>query len=256
MSKKENDSKHISRGWFFAGSLVAALALATPFVIMLLSSRGFNVKDLSSLGAVGDFFGGSTIGLLSIASILFIIHTISIQSKELSMQREELELTRNEMKRTREEYEVTNETMKLQQFESTFFNMMLLLDNIVKSISVGSGDENVGRKGFFQLYNYFPIHVQDNAEKVLSEYHDFYKDNQSDLGHYFSHITSVLKFIDNSDVKNKDVYIDILKSQLSTYELVHLYYFSNSDYAIELGPLSQKYDLLQNLDSSLLFENL
>ncbi|WP_102335731.1 putative phage abortive infection protein [Salimicrobium jeotgali] len=259
MNSKENIKTNSS--WFWAGFVTVLLALATPFVIMGLASKAFNVNDLTSLGGLGDFFGGSTIGLLSIASIFFIIHTITIQSKELSLQREELSLTREEMERTRKEYEVTNETMKLQKFETTFFNMMLLLENIVSDISIQTrGGKNIeGRKAFVTFYDYFAFMTgtgSSSAKENLRVYLEFYKEYRADLGHYFSHLESILKFIDNSNIENKGIYIDILKSQLSTYEIVHLFYFGNSEFAGEFGNLSREYGLLKNLDTSLLIENL
>lgn len=91
----EEENKSVSKGWFRAGIFTIILALLTPVLIMIASGTTFSVGKLGELGAVGDFFGGSTIGLLSIASIFFIIHTINIQSKELSLQRKELEYTKN-----------------------------------------------------------------------------------------------------------------------------------------------------------------
>ncbi|OME79592.1 hypothetical protein BK120_21695 [Paenibacillus sp. FSL A5-0031] len=82
-----------------------------------------------NLGTVGDFFGGTTVGLLSLASIIFVTAAIM-------MQKEELELQRNEVQKTREEYEITNATMKKQQFDSTFFNMINLHHDITKDIVI------------------------------------------------------------------------------------------------------------------------
>jgi len=77
------------------------------------------------------FFGGTTVGLLSLASIIFVTAAIIMQKEELRLQREELE-------KTREEYKMTNTTMKKQQFDSTFFNMINLHHNITKDIIIGS----------------------------------------------------------------------------------------------------------------------
>ncbi len=102
------------------GAVFAITAIATPFTILVKTGWNISYDQFDKLGVVGDFFGGTTVGLLSLASIIFVIAAIVMQKEELALQREEV-------RKTREEYEVTNQTMKKQQFENTFFNMLKVL---------------------------------------------------------------------------------------------------------------------------------
>ena len=113
------------------GAVIAFVGVTIPFCIMWMTKKPFKVSSFERLGTVGDFFGGTTVGLLSLASMLFVIAAIVMQKDELKLQREELQHTRAELEKTREEHAITNKTMKLQQFETTFFNLInLLKDNL------------------------------------------------------------------------------------------------------------------------------
>ncbi|WP_052414721.1 putative phage abortive infection protein [Paenibacillus sp. FSL R5-0345] len=130
--KQENKKKWSQKKenwWITVGFIIAVGAIGIPFVLMRLFQKKFVLINFNELGVVGDFFGGTTVGLLSLASIIFVTAAII-------MQKEELELQRNEVQKTREEYEITNATMKKQQFDSTFFNMINLHHDITKDIVI------------------------------------------------------------------------------------------------------------------------
>ncbi|CAN7767690.1 hypothetical protein LJR153_007332 [Paenibacillus sp. LjRoot153] len=115
--------------WITAGFITAISAISVPFLLMKYFEQEFLLKSFEELGVVGDFFGGTTVGLLSLTSIIFVTAAIIMQKQELSLQREEVQ-------KTRQEYQITNVTMKKQQFESTFFNMINLHHSITKDISI------------------------------------------------------------------------------------------------------------------------
>lgn len=129
----------VEKGWFVAGLVAIAVAIATPFLVIGIStSKRFNFEDISTLGSVGDYFGGSTIGLLSIASIFFIIHTISIQ--------------REELRATRLEFEIGNSTAKIQQIDNAFFNMLSLNNQITNDIKIIKDENTIsGRTALIEL---------------------------------------------------------------------------------------------------------
>jgi hypothetical protein len=112
--------------WF--GLIIAVGAAFVPFTIIYFTKTPYTMTGFANLGTIGDFFGGTTVGLLSLASISFVTAAIIMQKEELKLQREELE-------KTRDEYKITNATMRKQQFDSTFFNMINLHHNILKEIS-------------------------------------------------------------------------------------------------------------------------
>lgn len=128
---KENENK-----WISAGVVAGCIAIAMPFIVYFSSGSTLTADSFAKLGTVGDFLGGTTVGLLSLASILFLISTIVMQRKELGMQREELQMTREELAKANEQYEITNKTMLKQQFENTFFNLLDLFSKNRDEITI------------------------------------------------------------------------------------------------------------------------
>lgn len=122
--------------WIFVGGIVIVAAILTPLILFMVRNH-LDEDTFAALGPVGDFFGGTTVGLLTLASMLFVIASISMQRKQLDMQQDELKMQREELAKTREEFELTNKTLTKQQFESTFFNMINLHHNLLKDLKGG-----------------------------------------------------------------------------------------------------------------------
>ena len=84
-------------------------------------------KTIADLGAVGDFIGGTTVAFLTAASTVFLLATIIMQRKEIKISQQNIEelvkqtaASVEQAEEARKETQVTNETMKRQQFETTF----------------------------------------------------------------------------------------------------------------------------------------
>lgn len=248
-----------SKGWFRAGFITVILAGMVPFIIMGISSTGFNVKDIGLLGPVGDFYGGSTIGLLSIASIFFIIHTIQIQSKELSLQREELSLTRKELEKTREEHKLSNINMNRQLFDNTFFSLLNNYNKIIDSIKIKNYNINegvnrtyIGREAVrflkYLLMNKISNSLtdKDNLELVLNEKVDgIIKEFGYAFDHYFKCIYSIINTLhinEQLSERDKEIYLNIFLSLMGSDEKYLLYCFGHAEYGKEIRNLLLNYD--------------
>ena len=133
---KENTMLHI-------GAIAAIIGMLSPAVILLIIGEKISVDLFGKIGTIGDFFGGTMVGLLSFASLLFV-------SAAVVMQKEELRLQREEVMKTRKEFEITNETMKKQAFDSTFFNLISLQKEILIEIKF---DGEQGRAAITKLFN-------------------------------------------------------------------------------------------------------
>ncbi|MER0467198.1 putative phage abortive infection protein [Bacillus cabrialesii subsp. cabrialesii] len=178
---KSSENRWLAVGWLFV-----FVAVLTPTVLLFSINSSLDLQKFSSLGSIGDFLGGTTVGLLSLASIVFVVATISVQKKELALQRKELTMQRIEIKRTRKEFELSNQTLLKQQFENTFFNMINLHHNILKDlIKEVDGKVITGR----------------NVIKVLySELNNkYYEEN---MANYIVHILNTLtKYREIDDIK-------------------------------------------------------
>jgi hypothetical protein len=89
--------------------------------------------DSNKRGVFGDMFGAVN-ALFSGLAFAGIIISLYMQQSELKLQRKELKLQRKELSSTNKEFHIQNQTMELQKFENTFFNMLSIHHQIVRDI--------------------------------------------------------------------------------------------------------------------------
>lgn len=222
-------SENSSKSWH-----LIILVLVLVFVVVLwfsypywsyLYKDMFNNSEFAEMGVFGDSYGALNT-LFSALAFTGIIASIYFQREELKATREELEATRNEMKSQGEQFEAQTEALKLQVFENTFFNMLKLHNDIVESMVVASAGETIsGRRGFkglCQNFNYYACNYAFDLKSCVATYDNFYTSNEDLLGHYFRVVYQIFSLVDNSTLLNdeKKKYADILRAQLSTYELI------------------------------------
>lgn len=197
--------------------------------------------------------------------------------------------------------------LQKQQFESTFFNMMKQLEDIVSKLRI---DDSLGRDAFYKLYNNTEI-VVDNwkfveilNDECFNEETKRYSNNIDQFGikfkkmvsskedsfiiknlkylinnfgikgfedakeiklfdHYFRNLTTILQFIDESAFLDKNQqyiderykYANILRSTLSAYELVFLFYYGLTFLGQDFKPLAERYSLFMYFNTLLLAES-
>lgn len=238
------------------------LVWIVPFIGYLIVIVGD--KNFDKLGPFGDFVAGTTVPTLTFISFLAVVITLRMQKDQLEMQREELKNSIEEMKETRKEFIEQNKTLSSQRFESTFFQMVNLHNEIVKSLSYQSPSGIVtGRAAFPFFYDdliYFykrvlmqeEIEGKDELTKTRMAYQKFFGTQENQLGHYFRNLYRIVKFINESEIENKKTYVGIIKAQLSSNELALLLYNGLSIEGYKFLPIMYKYSLLDNLNGDLL----
>lgn len=214
---KQTSNEDKDTGFIFTSIIV------TVIIIGLWIGTYFALKDQDPTlrGTFGDMFG-SINALFSGLALAGIILTILLQRKELKLQREEL-------RDTRKEFETQNETLKIQRFENTFFNLLNQHHQIVnaidfryykskekekKQIRMGGAsllsqaknepDEKEiviinGRDVFRFRYNKLCediIKIPSNYEKIYLKH---YQEAQTDFGHYFRNLYRMIKLVDQTD---------------------------------------------------------
>ena len=118
--------------WVMLGGVVV-LFLLNMSLIWVNNDPNWRGTFGDQFGAVNALFSG-----LAFAGLIYTIilqrRDLKLQRNDLKLQREELALTRKEMEEQTAEFEKQNETMKRQRFESLFYNMLNLQQQIVDGL--------------------------------------------------------------------------------------------------------------------------
>ena len=187
------------------------IGLILFFIIALWLWTWFVLKDkpFDERGTFGDMFG-SVNAIFSGLAFGGIIITIWLQRNKLILQREEL-------RDTRAEFVTQNETLKLQRFENTFFNLLNLHHQIVSAIDhsyenqVPENRRNPsipqhnqweaiiikGRDVFKYLYNEMEKNLK--SDDFITNYEDHYRKAHTDFGHYFRNLYRMIKLVEETD---------------------------------------------------------
>lgn len=258
--------------------------IAFAFVIVIslwgLSWWGISnfIEEPTNQGTFGDMFGAVN-ALFSGLAFAGLIATLLYQKNELKLQREELKLTREELQGQRKEFEEQNKTMKRQRFENTFFNMLSLQQEIVANLSYDEVEKIIngnpfkpeikhilynGRTIFHELYLNLIVSTTHNKsycgikQAIIVHGLEIYSKIPSTtrFDHYFRHLYRIYKYVDSSDLiaeEERYNYACIIRSQLSDYELVMLFYNCLTENGREkFKPLIEKYTAFNNLRDELL----
>lgn len=176
---------------------------------------------------------------------------------------------------------IQQKTNNAQSFENTFFQFLSFYNQILSEMVIEKEGKNGvflnGRSAFTEIISDFLrnyvlyVHHAEGLRKtktkeeikeatgsknaVLNEvrkkakgaFQEFFKGNQDNLGHYYRTVNEILKAIDESEVSDKQHYANILRAQLSSGELIFLYYEVLSSYDLEFNKLVFKFNLLKHL---------
>ncbi len=242
--------------------------------------------DTEKLDHFGSFIAGVVGTIWSLASIILFYVTlkeqrrdfetnqkaVELQVKALEQQIAEFELQRKELEETRLVFQEQTVTQKIQRSENTFFQLLNFHNQIVNSIDLRKNNNigeviGVGRDCFKIFYARLENFAQHEAKTkysgdksqvdILKIYEGLFAKEQADLGHYFRNLYHIIKFVRQSEIKDehKRDYTNLVRAQLSSYELILLYYNALSVYGRQkFKPLIEKYGLLKNMNDDLILE--
>lgn len=247
----------------FGNFLLFVLLVAFVFVIWAyfpswmghVFSAPLDAELQGVLGTFGDSFGALNT-LFSGLAFTGIIVSIFLQSKELKE-------TRGEIKAQGEQFELQTKSLNKQVFENTFFQLIHLHNENIQSISV-SHSENGKSRNYLGRSAFTPLYMNKYGEGIFryeldlsqdeyptdtnSWYLMFHEVYGSQLGHYFRNIYQIIKFVDQSEVEDKKFYTNLLRAQLSSYELALLFFNCLSDLGSKkFKPLIEKYEFFEHL---------
>lgn len=278
---KTNKEETKSRLWIWIVVAIIGVLAAWGLSWWLISKY---IDDPTNQGTFGDMFGAVN-ALFSGLAFAGLIVTLLYQKEELKLQREELKETRNELNAQKLEFQEQNKTMKRQRFENTFFNMLSLQQEIIANLSYeyyaspNIRPHNIPEEIFYKGAPKGQLHGRETFEGIykhaIIEYNGarhadgiikILKQNgyiaypvisvTTRFDHYFRHLYHIYKFVDTSDLiedSERYDYACIIRSQLSDYELVMMFYNClTANGRDKFKPLIEKYAVFNNLRLELL----
>lgn len=155
-----------------------------------------------------------------------------------------------------------------QQAESQFYNMLNLQQQVIQGFDLHKPVPNAqhtiqgrdcfrdwGRKLITRHFELGVIYGDVySLERALEAYQKILKAHQGDLGLYFRSLYSVFRFIENNKYVDKKHFGLVVRSLLSDYELVFLFYNCLSVKGERFKRFAKSYALFDNLDVDLLID--
>lgn len=232
----------------YAGAFVAVIALATYF----FKFYGALSNDPGTWGQFGDYVGGVLNPTFSFLALIALLATFGLQVRELR-------ISARELKNSADALFKQNETLKRQTFETTFFQLLALHNEIVNAARV-PGQSLTGRACFkFYLDELEGRIINAGGSSNLTQstknytqfavaYDDFYNEYEASLGHYFRLLYNIVKFVDSSDSTNRRFYTNLVRAQLSSAELRLIFYNCLTHWGVDkFKPLVERYALLKTV---------
>ncbi|MCG3698861.1 putative phage abortive infection protein [Aliarcobacter butzleri] len=247
-SFKEKINNFLKEWWGII--FIAFIAMLTIFIFGYFYFSKHSLSWLSGeveeLGQMGDFFGGTLNPILAFLSFCLLLITIKLQSKELKNSTEELAKSSKALTEQ-------SKSLKIQNFETTFFNMLSLHNEILKNIVIKDNPSfryrRVNQKNEFNIIKFEekPSNNDISGKIAIKEivqgiegisnsiiypprtffnlYNLIYNTIQPYIGHYFVNIFQILKFISTDEtISDKKKYSNLFRAQFSSNELKLLFY--------------------------------
>lgn len=247
--------------------ITCILLFLIPSLFSLPGWEFFNLSNEES-ARIGDAIGGITAPFVAILAAILTFLAFWVQYDFNKKQHSFIEKER---------------------FEHNFYEMLQIHESITQSLKLDITDSSSrvelgnglvirkeGRDVFRLLYDTYPISANQGRAKGIvipnvkqyiglrdlfsssSDYFEIYESNNAvgTLDHYFRHLYNIFKMINEHtgfDDKAKYEYARIVRSTLSQYELILLFYNCLSSHGDEkFKPLIEKYAVFNNIRKDLL----
>ena len=188
----------------------------------------------------GDFLSG-TIGILfTLTATFFLFVTMAEQRKQT--------------------YEARLDNAR-SRYESTYFNMLAMLDDVIKSVDANLKESKPNQiesiNAYYRLIKEMSINdscsirIQRLREGTASIFEQIVKEIDCNVSYFYRYIYNAIMYIEEIDVINeakKKQYLNILKAQLSDEALALLMYDAISKFAQNKEGFNKFQDVLDRLN--------
>lgn len=207
--------------------------------------------DSEEFSRFGDYIGGTigaTMALLS-AYLVFITY------------RQQVDFSKNQMIMSRR-----------YQFENNFFQLLQVQRDIAKTLVIKRRDamkptrtiSHIGEDAFYHAAEDIKqamlelTYMTEDIERMSFDQlrrkldgifsHAIETYGEQSLSHYYRHLYHILKFVNNSNVADRDTYLSIVQAQMTNDELYLLFFDALSQFGYpKLYRIVEGHGLLENL---------
>ncbi|WP_415760275.1 putative phage abortive infection protein [Pseudomonas sp. LT1P18] len=158
----------------------------------------------------------------------------------------------------RKDLEETQGQAAKQQIESHFYSMLELQQNLVQSFDLKRNGVviMVGRDCFKSWLRFFRAEYgrgkNSHEAQVVRAYRELWSRYQGDLSVYFRSLYSVFRFVSESNHADKKKLGVVVRSLLSDFELVILFYNCVNPRGIKFQEYAYEFAIFDNLDHRML----
>lgn len=227
------------------------------FIWFYYPDWGYHVKNNSlvvfgaELGTFGDYYGPLN-ALFSGFAFAGVLISIFQQSQQLIIAKSEMEVQS-------EQFRLQTSAMKKQMFETTFFQLLNCYSIAVSELNSSVGDDIAGgKKAVKKMVDSFDEKLSSGSVYDTHEdigYHNdvAYVEFLDDIGHLFEmplrHFIHLVDYVHSSTaIDDKEVYIDLIRAQVSRYEMyLILSFVKYDDRFVLFSKLIEKYALAKYL---------
>ena len=238
-------------------------------------------SDFAGLNLLGDFLAGSVGSIWSLSGLFFVYIAFLGQKVQILHQRidimagqQELKYARLQIMGQKKEMEIQNETLLKQNFENTFFELLkhlkITIDNL-KLVHESGTKSGIGIQAFRFFYEELKLQTNVLMHKLtkqgyqsapiaqtVASFNEVFSLYKTSLNPYYKTVFLIIKFIDESSIIEKKFYISIIRSQLSDFEKIFLFYRGltidwDVDENVTLHDFIGKYGIFSDLQEDLLF---
>ncbi|SFO44755.1 Putative phage abortive infection protein [Cohaesibacter marisflavi] len=253
------------------------LSALIPIIWIINLIALFSLQN-ETRGTFGDMFGAAN-SIFTGAALVALIISITLQKQEVGVAQKELQTAQKTLSEQQSLTIAQQNYLAEQSVESTFFNMLSLLMDVVNNMDLSSqGEVTTTGKDVFHVLALRVKGRGDKAPKIAKDrllqrkaeagkmsssknipdtrisseeiYEEIYKSFRNDLGHYFRLLYNIIKFLKFSESNKKEMYIDLLRAQLSDDELILIFLNGLSMRGSKMKLLIEEFGLLRHLDTN------
>jgi Putative phage abortive infection protein len=280
---QDDDEENEGRPWWII--IVSIVLLLGVGSFIAYGAR--NPEKFKALGTWGDFVGGTLNPILTFLTVIGLLVTIHLQQRELRLTRKELAKSSNALEAqnlTTKQQRFENTLFSMIEMLNQIVNAMDVGDGDKRKTGrdcftkfyqnleleyfqmTWSSEPKYGEIQDIHLLNLLGDnthgldHLAENFksqiliyyfhdnQRIVHTYNYFYRDHQSDLGHYFQMLYNIFRYIDDGPFSD-GIYAKILRAQLSNQELLIIFYNNATERGKAFAALAERFELYDNMDT-------